>query len=70
MNAIVIDSSTLKSSLIKLGMSGSEFCRYIGVNRSSLQRWLKGSQPVPIYVQIIVSLALEKQALEIERGEK
>jgi hypothetical protein len=33
---------------------GSEFCRRLGINRSTLHRWQSGEIPIPKWVEIVL----------------
>lgn len=50
----------LRIALARLGWPVPDFAEYIGKNRSTVWRWLKGDTPIDVCAERVLELVLER----------
>lgn len=55
----VMSGETFRASLVRIGLRQRDFAEYVGVDQRSVGRWANDRQPIPHWVQVIVSLRLK-----------
>ena len=55
-----INKEELRLKIKELGMSKSQFARLVGVDYTTVFKWLKGQVPVPKYAEVCLGIMSER----------